>query len=78
MSYWILPSSGIPVSITTILRVTYLETYNDANKQRFELYDKAIKGRFHNKYTEEAFVGPNSTKPTMEMWAEIAEDDEDF
>ena len=39
---------------------------------------KAIKERFHEKYTEEAFTGPNITKPTMEMWAKLAEDDEDF
>ena len=78
MSYWILPSSVIPVSRTTVQHVTYLETCTYASKQRFGVYDKAIKERYHEKYTEEAFVGPKSNKPTMEMWAELAEDDEDF
>ena len=78
MGYWIFPASGIPVSRATVQRVTYLETCTDASKQRFEVYDKSIKERFHQKHTEEAFAGPNSTKPTMEMWDELAEDDKDF
>ena len=66
------------VSRTTIQRVTDLETCNNARKKRFKLYDNSIKERFHEKYTEEAFAGPNSTKPTTEMWVELSEDDEDF
>ena len=58
--------------------MTYLETLTDASEQRFEVYGKAIKERFHKEYTEESFTGPNSTKPTMEMLAELAEDDENF
>ena len=67
MSYWILPASGIPVLRTTVQRVTYLERCNNASKQRFEEYEKAIKDMFHDKYTEEAFAVPNSSKPNMEM-----------
>ena len=78
MSYWILLASGIPFLKKTVQRVTYIETWNDAIKQRFKLNDKAIKDSFHEKYNEEAFAVPNSTKPTMEMWAELAEDDEDL
>ena len=58
--------------------MSYLETCTNVSKQRFELYDKSIKEIFHGKYTEEAFAGPNSTNPTMEMWAKLAEDNEDF
>ena len=58
--------------------MTYLETCTDTSNQRFKLYAKAIKDRFHKKYTDEAFAVPNSNKPTMEMWAELAEDDKDF
>ena len=78
MSYWILPKIGIPVLRTMVQRVTYLETCIDARKQRFKVYGKDINERFHNKYTEEASAGPNITKPTMEMWSELAEYDEDF
>ena len=77
MSYWILPESGIPFLRKTVDRVTYLETWTDSIKQRFEVYDKAIIEIFHEKYTEDAFVGPKSTKPTMEMCAELSEDDKD-
>ena len=71
-------SSVIPVLITMVQHVTYIKTCTDASKQRFEVYDKDIKERFHKKYTKESFTGPNSTKPTMEMWEKIAEDEEDF
>ena len=33
MSYWILPESGIPVSRTTVQKVTKLEVYTDQNKK---------------------------------------------
>ena len=78
MSNWILTASGIPVSRTTVHCVTYLETCTDARNQRFEVYDKAIKDIFHEKYTEEAFASPNSTNLTMEMWTELVEDNKDF
>ena len=68
MSYWILPASGIPVSRTTVQRVTYLEKCTNAIKQGFKVYDKAIKERFHKKYTEESFAGPSSTNTNMDMW----------
>ena len=58
--------------------MTYLETCTFASKQHFEVYNKAIKQILHEKYTEEAFAGPNSTKPNVEMWAELSDDDEDF
>ena len=78
MSYWIILTRGIPVSKTTKQHVTYLKTCTDSSKQHFKLYDKATKERFHNKYTEESFIGPNITKPTMEMWYKLADDDKDF
>ena len=78
MSYWILPTSGIPVSRTIVKCVKYIETCTDARKQRFKFYVKAIKDIFHKKYTEEAFAGPNITKPTIDMCSKLAEDNEDF
>ena len=47
MSYWVLPKIGIPISRTTVQRVTHLETQTDANRKRFEHYDTAITERFH-------------------------------
>jgi hypothetical protein len=78
MSYWILPASGIPVSRTTVRRVTQLESFTDANKERSNDYGQAIKQRFKEIYTTEAFPPQGSNKPTLELWAELAEEDEDF
>ena len=39
MSYWILPESGIPVSATTIQRMTYDERNTDEMKTRMRHYD---------------------------------------
>ena len=78
MSYWILPASGIPVSQTTIQRITYLETCTDAKKSRFKVFDGSIQKRFHENYNEATFYGESSSKPTMEMWDEISDNDEDL
>ena len=78
MRYWILPASGIPVSRTTVQRVTYLETCTDDSKKHSKVYDKDIKEISYEKYNEEAFAGPNSTNQTMQMQDELAEDDEGF
>ena len=78
MSYWVLPKSGIPISRTTVQRVTHLETQIDANKKRFKHYDKDINERFHEVYTQEYFSVPRSDKPTMEMWKDLADGNEYF
>jgi hypothetical protein len=46
MSYYVLPSSGIPVSRTTVQRMTELEKSTEANKKRIIEYDAAIAARF--------------------------------
>ena len=78
MSYWILPISGTPVSRTTVQRITQLECNTDANKKYFDTYDKAIATRYNEVYNKESFLQNNSDKPSMEMWADLAEGDEDF
>ena len=78
MSYWVLPKSGIPILRMTLQRVTHLETQTDANRKRSEHYDTAITERFYEVYTQESFSAPSSDKPTMEMWKDLADGDEDF
>ena len=78
MSYWVLPNSGIPISRTTVHCVTHLETQIDANRKRFKHYDTAITERLHEIYTQESSSAPSSDKPTMEMWKDLADGDEDF
>ena len=41
-SYWVLPASGIPMSRTTVKRVTNLESQTKQCKKRFSVYDKRI------------------------------------
>ena len=67
MSYWVLPKSGIPISITTVQCVTHIETQTDANRKRFEHHDTAIIERFHEVYAQESSSAPISDKPTMEI-----------
>ena len=59
------------------LCVTHLETQTDANKKRFGHYDKAINERFHEVYTQESSSAPSSDKPTMGMWKDLADGNED-
>ena len=78
MSYWILPSSGIPVSRTTMQIIMYLETCTDANKSRFKVFDDAIQEQCHENYDEAMFSGKSSSNPTMDIWAELSENNKDF
>ena len=47
VSSWILPENRIPVSRTTVQRVTNLEGQTDQNKKRFDANDKLIADRFN-------------------------------
>ena len=78
MSYRILPASGIIVSRTTVQCILYLETCTDAKKSKFKVFYDDIQGKFYKKYNEATFAGKISIKPTMEMWAELAENNENF
>ena len=42
MSDWVLPSIGIPMSNTTVQRVTNLESHTEQFKKRFSVYEKRI------------------------------------
>ncbi len=43
MSYWILPDSGIPVSATTVQRLTNAEQSTDEVKRRMHEYENKVK-----------------------------------
>ncbi len=73
MSYFVLPISGIPVSRTTVQRVTELEKQTEANQQRFAAYNQAIADRF-----QEGRLATNGGKPDLEAWSELLETDPDF
>jgi hypothetical protein len=73
MSYYVLPITGVPVSRTTVQRVTELEKQTDANQQRIAAFDKAIAGRFH-----EGRLVTTGGKPDLAAWSELLETDPDF
>jgi hypothetical protein len=73
MSYHVLPKMGVPVSRTTVQRVTTLENQTDANRQRFTEFDQAIMERY-----KEGCIVNKGDKPDMEDWSELLETDPDF
>ena len=46
MSYWILPSSGIPISVTTVQRITNLERQTDEYKKKIADYEKELDAKW--------------------------------
>ena len=46
MSYWILPISGIPISCSTVQRLTNLERQTDENKSRMAKYEAQLQKRW--------------------------------
>ena len=52
MSYWVLPASGIPMSCTTVQRVTNLKSQTELCKNRISIYDKRITEIFNEKYID--------------------------
>ena len=49
MSYWILPESGIPISATTVQRITNDERSSEETKKRMNEYDERLKRVFDAK-----------------------------
>jgi hypothetical protein len=46
ISYWILPGSGIPISCTTVQRLTNLEIQTDKWKARMLTFEKNLESKF--------------------------------
>ena len=78
MSYWVLPASGILMSITTVQRVKKLESQTEQCKRRFELYDRAIADRFNEVYIECNFIDTPNNRPNIELWLYLIGDDKIF
>ena len=47
MSYWILPRSGIPISCSTVQRLTMLEQQTEETKQRMSTFDGGLDDKFN-------------------------------
>ena len=78
MSYWVLPASGIPMSRTTVQKFTNLESQTEQCNKRFEVYDRDIPEIFNDVYIEGNFIDTPNNKPNIELWEDLAGDDEIF
>ena len=78
MSYWVLPESGIPMSRTNVQRVTNLESQTEKCKKRLKVYNRAIVDRFNDLYIEGYLIDTPNNKPNIELWEDLANDDEIF
>ena len=76
MSYWGFPESEIPMSRTTVQRVTNLESETEQCKKRFEVYDRAIADRFNEVYIEGNFIDTPKNKPNIELQEDLEGNDE--
>ena len=73
MSYWVLPSSGVPESRTTVQRVTLPESSTEANISRFNAYDRKIAERY-----KESRLYKSGDKPNPDEYHDLISEDEDF
>ena len=71
MSFWVLPPSGIPVSRTSVQRLTLLEQETSNIKERMSSYTSAINTRFK----EERSVTERHEKPNLDDWSEFKDDE---
>ena len=49
MSYWVLPPSGIPISCSTVQRLTNLEKKTEVWASKLEEFNKGLKAKFNAK-----------------------------
>ena len=70
-SYWVLPVSEIPITRTTVQRVTKLESATNQNQKRFEVYNKRIADRFNEEYIGANYLQNHHQKPDVELWEEL-------
>ena len=73
MTYHILPESGIPIQAGTVQRVTEPEKNTDATKEKMKVFNDKISDKF-----KEGRLASGGTKPNLEEWEELLEDDPDF
>ena len=74
MTFHILPESGIPVQAGTVQRVTEPEKQTDAVKERMKVFTDKIA----DKFKEGRLSLDGDSKPKLEDWADLLEEDEQF
>ena len=73
MSYWVLPQSGIPISVVTVQRLTNLEQTTDEWKARMEQYMQQVEQKMSSKSFE---IQAHDTQPSERLLGLELEDDE--
>ena len=66
------------MSRTTVQRVTNLESKTDQRNKHFEVYDRSISNRFNKVYIEGNFIDTTNNKTNIELWEDLAGDNEIF
>ena len=66
------------MSRTTVQQVTNLESQTEQCKKRFEVYNIYIADRFNEVYIEGNFIDTPNNKTNIELWEDLAGDDEIF
>ena len=56
MSYWVLPASGIPMTLTTVQIFTNHESQTEQYKKRFSIYDKRIAEIINEMYIDADYI----------------------
>eukprot|EP00978_Attheya_sp_CCMP212_P026550 scaffold87549_cov65-Attheya_sp.AAC.4 len=75
MSYWILPLSGIPVSVVTVQRLTNSEQRTDEWKKQMQVFDNNLEAKW-NAVSADISNSLNNVHPSKVV--EIEDEDEDF
>ena len=55
-----------------------MEPATNQNQKRFEVYDKRVADRFNEEYIGANYLQNHHQKPDVELWEELAGDDEAF
>ena len=75
MSYWVLPESGIPVSATTVQRVTNLEEQTEEFKANALKFEEKVKRKWE---VESAQINENQIPVKPESVLDLENEDEEF
>ena len=78
MSYWVFLASRIPMSRTTVQRITNFESQTEQCQKLFEVYNRAIADRLNYVYIEGNFIETPNNKTNKELQEDIAGDNEIF
>ena len=75
MSYWILPISGIPISCSTVQKVTNLEKQTKENQETMDKYDEALESRWTAKSADISITVKDTDKKRV---LSLRDEDQEF